>query len=56
MTTIWGAELHYAPAYWPLWLIYAGDVVRLMLVGLVNHALLLRMLSPKTAGGEAHRH
>ncbi|WP_254867094.1 hypothetical protein, partial [Salmonella enterica] len=24
MNTIWGAELHYAPDYWPLWLIYAG--------------------------------
>lgn len=33
MNTIWGAELHYAPDYWPLWLIYAGVVVLLMLVG-----------------------
>lgn len=32
MNTIWGAELHYAPDYWPLWLIYAGVVVLLMLV------------------------
>ncbi|EEB4698128.1 thiosulfate reductase cytochrome B subunit, partial [Salmonella enterica subsp. enterica serovar Enteritidis] len=39
MNTIWGAELHYAPDYWPLWLIYAGVVVLLMLVGLVIHAL-----------------
>ncbi|CQI52044.1 thiosulfate reductase cytochrome b subunit [Salmonella enterica subsp. enterica serovar Typhimurium str. DT104] len=52
MNTIWGAELHYAPDYWPLWLIYAGVVVLLMLVGLVIHALLRRMLAPKTAGGE----
>ncbi len=51
MNTIWGAELHYAPDYWPLWLIYAGVVVLLMLVGLVIHALLRRMLAPKTAGG-----
>ncbi|SUG87893.1 thiosulfate reductase cytochrome b subunit [Salmonella enterica subsp. enterica] len=55
MNTIWGAELHYAPDYWPLWLIYAGVVVLLMLVGLVIHALLRRMLAPKTAGGEEHR-
>ncbi|EBE2602126.1 thiosulfate reductase cytochrome B subunit, partial [Salmonella enterica subsp. enterica serovar Newport] len=54
MNTIWGAELHYAPDYWPLWLIYAGVVVLLMLVGLVIHALLRRMLAPKTAGGEEH--
>lgn len=47
MNTIWGAELHYAPDYWPLWLIYAGVVVLLMLVGLVIHALLRRMLAPK---------
>lgn len=55
MNTIWGAELHYAPDYWPLWLIYAGVVVLLMLVGLVIHALLRRMLAPKAAGGEEHR-
>ncbi|MEG0802976.1 MAG: hypothetical protein RSG80_17300, partial [Citrobacter sp.] len=24
MNSIWGAELNYAPDYWPLWLIYAG--------------------------------
>ncbi|MCV5467387.1 hypothetical protein OFM95_33040, partial [Escherichia coli] len=22
MNSIWGAELNYAPDYWPLWLIY----------------------------------
>ncbi|MEH0017918.1 thiosulfate reductase cytochrome B subunit, partial [Citrobacter portucalensis] len=35
MNSIWGAELNYAPDYWPLWLIYAGVVVVLMIAGLV---------------------
>ncbi|EPH7594611.1 thiosulfate reductase cytochrome B subunit, partial [Escherichia coli] len=26
MNSIWGAELNYAPDYWPLWLIYAGVI------------------------------
>ena len=51
MNSIWGAELNYAPDYWPLWLIYAGVVVVLMIAGLVMHALLRRMLAPKTATG-----
>lgn len=55
MNSIWGAELNYAPDYWPLWLIYAGVVVVLMIAGLVMHALLRRMLAPKTATGEEHR-
>ena len=55
MNSIWGAELNYAPDYWPLWLIYAGVVIVLMIAGLVIHALLRRMLSPKTATGEEHR-
>lgn len=55
MNAIWGAELNYAPDYWPLWLIYAGVVILLMIVGLVAHALLRRMLAPKTATGEEHR-
>lgn len=55
MNSIWGAELNYAPDYWPLWLIYAGVVIVLMIAGLVLHALLRRMLSPKTATGEEHR-
>ncbi|VEA16564.1 thiosulfate reductase cytochrome b subunit [Salmonella enterica subsp. enterica] len=50
MNTIWGAELHYAPDYWPLWLIYAGVVVLLMLVGLVIHALLRRDAGAKNGG------
>lgn len=54
MNAIWGAELNYAPDYWPLWLIYAGVVILLMIVGLVAHAL-RRMLAPKTATGEEHR-
>lgn len=55
MNSIWGAELNYAPDYWPLWLIYAGVVIVLMIAGTVIHALLRRMLSPKTATGEEHR-
>lgn len=55
MNSIWGAELHYAPDYWPLWLIYAGVIIVLMIAGLVTHALLRRMLAPKTATGEEHR-
>ena len=55
MNSIWGAELNYAPDYWPLWLIYAGVVILLMIAGLVMHALLRRMLAPKTAAGEEHR-
>ncbi|QDE45015.1 thiosulfate reductase cytochrome B subunit [Citrobacter sp. CF971] len=55
MNSLWGAELNYAPDYWPLWLIYAGVVIVLMIAGLVIHALLRRMLSPKTATGEEHR-
>ena len=55
MNSIWGAELNYAPDYWPLWLIYAGVVVVLMIAGLVTHALLRRMLAPKTTAGEEHR-
>lgn len=55
MNSIWGAELNYAPDYWPLWLIYAGVVIVLMIAGTVLHALLRRMLSPKTATGEEHR-
>lgn len=55
MNSIWGAELNYTPDYWPLWLIYAGVVIVLMIAGLVIHALLRRMLSPKTATGEEHR-
>ena len=55
MNSIWGAELNYAPDYWPLWLIYAGVVIVLMIAGLVTHALLRRMLAPKTATGEEHR-
>lgn len=55
MNSIWGAELNYAPDYWPLWLIYAGVVIVLMIAGLVMHALLRRMLAPKTATGEEHR-
>ena len=47
MNSIWGAELNYAPDYWPLWLIYAGVVIVLMIAGLVMHALLRRMLAPK---------
>lgn len=31
MNSIWGAELNYAPDYWPLWLIYAGVVIVLMI-------------------------
>ncbi|SUH33676.1 thiosulfate reductase cytochrome b subunit [Salmonella enterica subsp. enterica] len=50
MNTIWGAELHYAPDYWPLWLIYAGVVVLLMLVGLVIHALLRPDAGAKNGG------
>lgn len=55
MNSIWGAELNYAPDYWPLWLIYAGVIIVLMIAGLVTHALLRRMLAPKTATGEEHR-
>ncbi|AWS96214.1 MULTISPECIES: thiosulfate reductase cytochrome B subunit [Citrobacter] len=55
MNSIWGAELNYAPDYWPLWLIYAGVIVVLMIAGLVTHALLRRMLAPKTVTGEEHR-
>lgn len=33
MNSIWGAELNYAPDYWPLWLIYAGVIVVLMIAG-----------------------
>ena len=47
MNSIWGAELNYAPDYWPLWLIYAGVIIVLMIAGLVTHALLRRMLAPK---------
>ncbi|POT58486.1 thiosulfate reductase cytochrome B subunit [Citrobacter amalonaticus] len=55
MNTIWGAELHYAPDYWPLWLVLAGCVVLLMIAGLVGHALLRRLMAPKTAEGEEQR-
>ncbi len=42
-----GAELHYAPDYWPL-LIYAGVVVLLMLVA-GYPCVIAPMLAPKTA-------
>ena len=51
MNSIWGAELSYAPDYWPLWLIYAGVVVVLMIAGLVTHALSRRTLAPNTTAG-----
>ncbi|KFC00384.1 thiosulfate reductase cytochrome B subunit [Trabulsiella guamensis ATCC 49490] len=49
MNTIWGAELNYAPDYWPLWLVYAGIIVLLFIAGLLLHALLRRFLAPKAA-------
>ncbi|HFZ8992991.1 TPA: thiosulfate reductase cytochrome B subunit [Citrobacter freundii] len=55
MNSIWGAEINYAPAYWPVWLIGAGIIVLLMIAALVVHALLRRMLAPKTAYGEEQR-
>lgn len=55
MNNLWGAELHYTPDYWPLWLIIAGVIVLLMIAALVAHALLRRMLAPKHEGGEETR-
>ncbi|NDO80303.1 thiosulfate reductase cytochrome B subunit [Citrobacter sp. NCU1] len=55
MNTIWGAELNYAPDYWPLWLVCAGGVVLMLLAALAAHALLRAIFAPKTAKGEEQR-
>ncbi|QKJ48698.1 thiosulfate reductase cytochrome B subunit [Proteus columbae] len=50
MTSIWGAELHYTPDYWPVWLMAAGLLIVAMIAVLVIHGLLRYALAPKHAG------
>ncbi|ACY84680.1 thiosulfate reductase cytochrome B subunit [Edwardsiella piscicida] len=51
MNSIWGAELHYTPDYWPQWLALAAALVVALLVGLALHGALRYALAPKNAPG-----
>ncbi|WP_097475999.1 thiosulfate reductase cytochrome B subunit [Escherichia coli] len=55
MNTIWGENLYYTPNYWSSWLMLAGGMVVLMIAGLLIHALLRQILSPKKQAGEEQR-
>lgn len=55
MNSIWGAELNYAPDYWPQWLVLAALLLAALLVGVALHAALRYALAPRVAGGESSR-
>ncbi|AOV97033.1 thiosulfate reductase cytochrome B subunit [Edwardsiella hoshinae] len=55
MNSIWGAELHYTPDYWPQWLVAAALLLAALLVGLALHAALRYALAPRVANGESQR-
>ncbi|GKX54254.1 thiosulfate reductase cytochrome B subunit [Leminorella grimontii] len=51
MNSLWGAELHYTPDYWPAWLIIAGMLVVGLLAVLALHGLMRCWLAPKSTSG-----